>query len=65
VKNPEGYQESAEVAREGAETAKAARLRLEQSTGKPVVNPANAKGLQQAAQQKKIDSQPERDIGQH
>lgn len=45
VRNPLGLAESAEVAAEGAKTAKAARLQLEKSTGKPVVSPLNAKKL--------------------
>lgn len=45
VRNPQGLAESAEVAAEGAKTAKAARLQLEKSTGKPVVSPLNAKKL--------------------
>lgn len=45
VRNPEGFAESAEVAKEGAKTAKAARLQLEKSTGKPVVSKLNAKQL--------------------
>jgi BRO family, N-terminal domain len=45
VRNPEGFAESAEVAKEGAKTAKAARLQLEKSTGKPVVSQLNAKTL--------------------
>ena len=49
VRNPEGFAESAQVAKEGAKTAKAARLQLEKSTGKPVVSTLNAKQL--AAQQ--------------
>ena len=53
VRNPEGFVESAEVAKEGAKTAKAARLQLEKSTGKPVVSPLNAKSL--AAKQLKND----------
>ena len=51
VRNPEGFAESAQVAAEGAKTAKAARLQLEKSTGKPVVSKLNAKQL--AAQQLK------------
>jgi hypothetical protein len=35
----------AEVAEEGAQTAKAARLQLEKSTGQPVVSRLNAKKL--------------------
>lgn len=53
VRNPEGFAESAEVAKEGAKTAKAARLQLEKSTGKPVVSQLNAKQL--AAQQLESD----------
>lgn len=49
VRQPEGFAQSAEVAKEGAKTAKAARLQLEKSTGKPVVSKLNAKQL--AAQQ--------------
>ncbi|WP_296750074.1 BRO family protein [Thiobacillus sp.] len=45
VRNPQGLNESAEVAAEGAQTAKAARLQLEKSTGKPVVSQLNAKTL--------------------
>ncbi len=43
VRNPQGFEQSAEVAQEGAKTAKAARLQLEASTGKPVVSRLNAK----------------------
>lgn len=49
VHNPKGFAQSAQVAAEGAKTAKAARLQLEKSTGKPVVSKLNAKKL--AAQQ--------------
>ncbi|QDX80264.1 hypothetical protein B9N43_02690 [Denitratisoma sp. DHT3] len=45
VRNPQGLAESAQVAAEGAQTAKAARLQLEKSTGQPVVNRLNAKKL--------------------
>ncbi|MFT3778068.1 MAG: BRO family protein [Ottowia sp.] len=45
VRNPQGFDESAQVATEGAKTAKAARLQLEKSTGKPVVSALNAKKL--------------------
>lgn len=45
VRNPQGLAESAEVAAEGAQTAKAARLQLEKSTGKPVVSKLNAKTI--------------------
>lgn len=45
VRNPEGFAQSAEVAKEGAKTAQAARLQLEKSTGKPVVSKLNAKKI--------------------
>jgi hypothetical protein len=45
VRHPQGLAESAEVAAEGAQTAKAARLQLEKSTGQPVVSKLNAKKL--------------------
>ncbi len=45
VRNPQGLAESAEAAAEGAQTAKAARLQLEQSIGQPVVSKLNAKTL--------------------
>lgn len=45
VRNPEDFAESAEIAKEGAKTAKAARLQLEKSTGKSVVSKLNAKQL--------------------
>jgi BRO family, N-terminal domain len=45
VRNPQGLTESAQVAAEGAKTAKAARQQLEQSTGQPVVSKLNAQKL--------------------
>lgn len=50
VRQPQGFAASAQVAQEGAQTAKAARLQLEKSTGHKVVSPRNAKqlGTQQA-----------------
>lgn len=45
VRNPQGLEQSATVAAEGAQTAKAARLQLEKSTGQPVVSRLNAKKL--------------------
>lgn len=50
VRKPQGFAASAQVAQEGAQTAKAARLQLEKSTGHKVVSPRNAKqlGTQQA-----------------
>jgi BRO family, N-terminal domain len=49
VHNPKGFEQSAQVATEGAKTAKAARLQLEKSIGKPVVSKLSARKL--AAQQ--------------
>ena len=45
VRQPQGFSESAIVAREGAMTAKAARVQLEKSTGKSAVSKLNAKNL--------------------
>jgi hypothetical protein len=45
VRQPQSFEESKAVAKEGAETAKAARLRLEKSTGKRVVSKLNARDL--------------------
>jgi hypothetical protein len=47
ARQPSGYAESAEIAKEGAETAKIARERLEKSTGKPAISSLNAKDLGQ------------------
>ena len=43
TRKPKGFTASAEVAKEGADAAKVARKKIERSTGKPVVNPLNAK----------------------
>jgi hypothetical protein len=45
VRNPQGLDEAATVAVEGAKTARAARLQLEKSTGKPAVSATNAKAI--------------------
>ena len=45
VRQPQGFAESAQTAQEGAQTAKAARLQLEKSTGRKVVSKLNAKQL--------------------
>jgi hypothetical protein len=45
VRNPQGLDEAAKVAVEGAKTARAARIQLEKSTGKSVVSALNAKAL--------------------
>jgi hypothetical protein len=48
-RQPISFNESKDIAEEGALTAKVAREQLEKSTGKPVVSKLNAKGLVQAA----------------
>lgn len=45
VRSPQGLTESAVVAAEGAQAAKAARIQLEKSTGRPVVSQLNAKKI--------------------
>ncbi|MCL2295595.1 MAG: Bro-N domain-containing protein [Methanomassiliicoccaceae archaeon] len=45
---PNGFNESAEVAQDGAEVAKVARVQIEKSTGKSVISRSNAKKLGQA-----------------
>ena len=45
VEQPVGFNESAEVAKRGANTAKVAREQLETETGKPAVSRLNAKDL--------------------
>ena len=45
VKQPVGYNQSAEVAKRGANTAKVAREQLESETGKPAVSSLNAKDM--------------------
>ena len=45
VRNPQGLNEAAAVAVEGAKTAKAARAQLEKSTGKPVVSASSTKAI--------------------
>ena len=46
-RQPEGFDESAKVAREGAKAAKVAREQIEKSTGKPAVSKLNAKNTRQ------------------
>jgi hypothetical protein len=55
VRNPQGLDEAATVAGEGAEAAKAARVQLEKSTGRPAVSASNAKviGTRQLQAKKK------------
>jgi hypothetical protein len=45
VRNPQGMNEASKVAEEGAKTAKAARVQLEKSTGRPAVSASNAKAI--------------------
>jgi len=47
VKQPNGYNENANVAIEGAKAAKVARKQIEQNTGKSVVSPLNARNIRQ------------------
>ena len=47
-KKPKTFIDNKTVARKGGEVAKAARLQLENTTGKKVVTSQNAKSLQQA-----------------
>ena len=49
-KQPDGFLESAVVAREGAEVAKVARSELEERVGKKVISPLNAKSARQRAE---------------
>ncbi|WP_460765014.1 hypothetical protein [Niabella terrae] len=45
TENPEGFNQSQNVALEGAKVAKDARKNLEQRTGKSIISPLNAKAL--------------------
>jgi hypothetical protein len=45
ARQPSGFAESADVAKEGAKAAKVAREQIEGSTGKKVVSPLNAKNF--------------------
>jgi len=47
-KKPKTFNENKTVARKGGEVAKAARLQLENTSGKKVVTKQNAKSLQQS-----------------
>ena len=47
ARQPSGFKESAEVAKEGAEVAKVARVQLEKRSGKPAVSKLNARNLKQ------------------
>ena len=47
VRQPNGFNESAAVAQEGAKAAKVARKQIEKSTGKPAISKLNAKNLGQ------------------
>ena len=56
-RQPIGFDESAEVAKEGAKAATAARIQIEKSTGKPAVSPLNAKNLKQLKQLKETENE--------
>jgi hypothetical protein len=43
IRQPSGFHESAEAAKEGAKAAKVAREQIEKSTGRPAVSKKNAK----------------------
>ena len=60
VRQPQGFDASAQVAAEGAKTAKAARAQLEKSTGKSALSALNAKqlGMRQLAEKKHPKQQP-------
>ncbi|MCL2434309.1 MAG: Bro-N domain-containing protein [Clostridia bacterium] len=45
VRQPTGFQQSAQIAEEGASAAKVAREHIEKSTGKSVVSPLNANNI--------------------
>ena len=48
IRNPEGFSASAEIAKEGAETAKVARQKMEKSMGMPATSRLNAKDLRRS-----------------
>ncbi len=54
-KQPRNFKESQEVARQGGNVAKAARLQLEESTGKSAISPLNAKNIQAGKPRQKLD----------
>jgi len=45
IRKPENFDESAQIATEGATVAQVARKQIEKSTGKPAVSPLNAKSV--------------------
>ena len=60
ARQPSGFTESAQVAKEGAETAKIAREQLEQRTGRPAISSLNAKDLGQRRLRGADDDEAER-----
>ncbi len=54
-KQPRNFKESQEVARQGGNVAKAARLQLEESTGKSAISPLNAKNIQAGKPLQELD----------
>jgi len=53
--NPEEFDEHAEVARQGGEVARNARIELESKTGEKVISPLNAKNEILKDKNKEID----------
>ncbi len=53
--NPEEFEEHMDIARQGGNIARHARLELEQKTGKKVVSPLNAKSILQINEKSKND----------
>ena len=49
VRQPKGFDQSADVAEEGANVAKVAREQLEKSTGRPAISQTNAKDRREKA----------------
>ena len=47
VEQPVGYSQSADIAKRGADTARVARKKLEEETGKSAISNLNAKELKQ------------------
>ena len=56
VRQPAGFSESAEVAREGAKASRAARTQIEKSTGKSIISSLNTKSLRRVASKNRDSS---------
>ena len=63
VRQPSGLTESMDVAVEGAEAAKAARVKIEKSTGKSVISKLNAKNLINGKPAPLLPEKPDNDDG--